>query len=109
MPGSGWLKLYEKTRVLNINRENINIVEAVYQKGNDKIIFLYWYRMKDIYITNEYMLKYYMILHSLKYRRNDAAFIRFSSRITMGLEATMLFTENAVKEFLPLIEEYLPE
>ncbi len=110
LPGGGWFKLQERKRSLNIDGPGkINFIEAVYKKGNEREIFIYWYKMQNAYITNEYVLKLYMVLNSLKYRRNDAAFIRFSAPVTSSVEDTIQLTENAMKDFLPLLNNYLPE
>jgi EpsI family protein len=110
LPGGGWFKLSERQRSLDIdNQGRINFIEAVYEKGSDKEIFMYWYKMKNTYITNEYILKLYMIINSLRYGRNDAAFIRVSSPVTTSVEDTIHMTENAMKDFSPLLTEYLPE
>lgn len=109
LPGSGWLKLSERKKILNINNmSKVNFVEAVYQRGNEKEVFIYWYKMKNSYITNEYVLKIYMILNSLRYRRNDAAFIRFSSPVTKNEDYTTQLIEDAIKDFLPILQDYLP-
>ena len=110
LPGSGWFELSETKKSLDINGVGkMDFVEAVYQKGKEKEIFVYWYKMKDTYITNEYILKLYMIFNSLKYRRNDAAFIRISAPITNDVVSTEKTIEQFMKDFLPLLKEYLPE
>lgn len=110
LPGSGWFKLFEKKRVLDIgNTGKINFIEALYQKDADKELFIYWYKMKDVYITNDYILKLYMILNSLRYQRNDAAFIRFSTPVGNNVEDSEYLIEVAMRDFLPLLKDYLPE
>ncbi|MBI4681889.1 MAG: EpsI family protein [Nitrospirae bacterium] len=110
LPGAGWFKLLERKSSMNIDElGKINFIEALYKKGNEREIFIYWYKMKNAYITNEYVLKLYMILNSLKYRRNDAAFIRFSAPVTTSEDVTIRMTENAMKDFLPLLKDFLPE
>jgi EpsI family protein len=110
LPGGGWFKLFEKERVLDIeDTDRINFIEAVYQKGSEKELFVYWYKMKDVYITNDYILKLYMIFNSLKYRRNDAAFIRFSTPANNNVEDAEYLIDGAIRDFLPLMKDYLPE
>lgn len=109
LPGGGWFKVSEKIRTTDINNNKVRFVEAVYQKANSKEMFIYWYKMKNAFITNEYTLKLYMILNSLKYRRNDAAFIRLSSSVISNSKDTSLLIENFMKDFLPLFKDYLPE
>ncbi len=110
LPGSGWFKLSERERRLQVNgADEVKFIEAVYQKGAEKELFIYWYKMKDVYITNDYILKLYMIINSLKYRRNDAAFIRISTPVSKGVEETEHLVESAIRDFLPLLKDYLPE
>ncbi len=87
----------------------VYFIEAVYKKGNNMEVFVYWYKMKNAYITNEYILKLYMIINSIKYRRNDAAFIRFSAPVTTNVEDAAYLIERAMSDFLPLLKDYLPE
>jgi EpsI family protein len=110
LPGSGWFKVYEKNKILDIeNTDKINYIEALYQKGSEKKLFIYWYKMKDVYITNDYILKLYMIINSLKYRRNDAAFLRFSTPVTKNVEDAENVIESAMRDLLPLLKDHLPE
>ncbi|KPK31762.1 MAG: hypothetical protein AMK70_11815 [Nitrospira bacterium SG8_35_1] len=110
LPGSGWLILSEKEGSLTIKDVGeVHYVNAVYQKGEDKEVFYYWYKMKDEYITNEYVLKLYMILNSLRYGRNDAAFIRLSGSFGENENNSMLTIKSFMQDFLPLLKDYLPD
>ncbi len=110
LPGSGWFKISEDIKSLNIDGAGkVNYVEAVYQKDKDREIFIYWYKMKNVYITDEYILKLYMVLNSLKYRRNDAAFIRISSPVTTSIEDTERSIKRFMEDILPLFKDYLPQ
>jgi EpsI family protein len=110
LPGGGWFKVSENIRTLDIdNIGNVSFIEAVYQKGDGKEVFIYWYKMKNTYITNEYKLKLYMVLNSLLYGRNDAAFIRLSMPVTDNVEDSVYTIEDFMRDFLPLLKDYLPE
>ncbi len=110
LPGGGWFKLSENTRDAHIDGVGeVSYVEAVYQKNADKEVFIYWYKMKNTYITNEYLLKGYMILNSIRYRRNDAAFVRLSSVADGDADNGSESINNFMKDFLPLLKDYLPE
>lgn len=109
LPGSGWQLASERVREMDVDKVGkVRFVEAVYQKGGTKEVFIYWYQMKGAYITNEYLLKMTMVTHSLRYRRNDAAFIRLSAPVTSSVEATTAEMEGFMREFLPLLSDYLP-
>ncbi len=110
LPGSGWFNLSESIRTLNVEGVgDVDFVESVYQKGDEKEVFYYWYKMKNVYITDEYVLKLYMILNSLRYSRNDAAFLRLSSPIVSNVEDTRKSIEDFMKDVLPLLQDYLPD
>ena len=72
-------------------------------------VFIYWYKMKNVSITNEYLLKAYMIINSFKYRRNDAAFIRLSATSGDDIEGTVATLQAFMHDFVPLLDDYLPE
>ncbi|MDO3379769.1 exosortase C-terminal domain/associated protein EpsI [Geoalkalibacter halelectricus] len=110
LPGSGWVPTRHTTRTWQIDGQRpINLVEAVYQKDSYHEVFLYWYQMKDATITNEYLLKAQMVFNSLKYRRNDAAFIRLSAPVRTSVEDTVASLESFMADFVPLLDDYLPE
>ena len=110
LPGSGWSRLSERIRTSTIHDVGkVNFTEAVYQKGDGEDVFIYWYQMKDACITNDYALKLFMVCNSLRYRRNDAAFIRLSASVTSNKEETISMLEGFMKDFLPLLKDYLPE
>lgn len=110
LPGSGWLKLGEEVRTIALGeRQNIRFVEATYQKEGGKDLFLYWYKMKDVCLTNEYLLKLQMIAHSLLYQRNDAAFIRLVAPVGEDHGLARETLEAFMQDFVPLLSDYLPE
>ncbi|WP_305047082.1 exosortase C-terminal domain/associated protein EpsI [Geoalkalibacter sp.] len=110
LPGSGWVPATTERRVVHVEGHRpINVVQAVYQKQDAKEVFVYWYQMKDATITNEYLLKAQMVLNSLKYRRNDAAFIRLSAPVKSTVPDAVASIEAFMADFVPLLADYLPE
>jgi EpsI family protein len=110
LPGSGWTRSSERTKTLNVRGVGkVSFVEAVYQKGDNEEVFVYWYQMKDAYITSDYALKMFMVVNSLRYRRNDAAFIRLSAPVTGNREETIHVLQSFMKDLLPVLKGYLPE
>ncbi len=86
----------------------MNLVEAVYQKGEDRALFLYWYQVKDRSLTNEYTLKLSEIVNSMVYRRRDASFVRVSIPVQENMEQGVAAGERFVRDFYPVIAEFLP-
>jgi len=108
LPGSGWLEISTRKELLATPDGNRAIVRAVYQKGDSKELFLYWFQMMDKTITDEYSLKLSEIKNSLLYQRRDQSFIRISmpfeqdeTRATASVEAFAHDFEKVFGEFLP--------
>ncbi|KAF0221824.1 MAG: hypothetical protein FD174_155 [Geobacteraceae bacterium] len=110
LPGGGWQKLSERTGTTQIAGYGpVKFVEALYQKGESRESFVYWYRMKNASITSDYGLKWYMILNSLRYQRNDAAFIRLSAPASGDAIGAFQTIESFMRDFLPLMNSFLPD
>lgn len=108
LPGSGWYEVSTRRGALETPGGRINLVRAVYQKGDSKELFLYWFQVRDHSISDEYSLKMSEILNSALYRRRDASFIRVSLPVDTDVEQSALKGEQFIRDFEPLIREYLP-
>ncbi|MCC6347519.1 MAG: EpsI family protein [Nitrospirales bacterium] len=108
LPGSGWYRLEERELVLEAGGKSLRVVSAVYQKGEGKERFLYWYQVKGRSITDEYALKGWEVLNSLLYRRRDSAFVRVSLPFDADGERALSAALRFVRDFHPVIDEFLP-
>ncbi|WP_321532698.1 exosortase C-terminal domain/associated protein EpsI [uncultured Desulfuromonas sp.] len=109
LPGSGWQAVSEKSKALTIDGDEVQLVEAVYQHGDRREIFWYWYQVKGESLTNEYALKFAEILNSIRYRRRDSAFIRISSIFQGADHVSSSAVEQFVRDFYPKIKAVLPQ
>lgn len=108
LPGGGWFELSSRTRLLGVPGSNINLVQAVYQKGDSRELFLYWFQVQDKTISNEYLLKIAEITNSIVSRRRDASFIRVSLPSGTDEQGAVALGERFIQDFLPAMQEYLP-
>ena len=108
LPGSGWYEVSARRGILGIPGGSINLVRAVYQKGESKELFLYWFQVMDRSISNEYSLKLAEIVNSAFYRRRDASFIRVSVPVDSDIDRAVETGEQFIRDFEPLFREYLP-
>jgi exosortase D (VPLPA-CTERM-specific) len=108
LPGSGWLELSTKESVLATPSGSRNIVRAVYQKGGDKEMFLYWFQMMDSSITDEYSLKLAEIKNSLLHHRRDQTFIRISLPFQQDEARAAAIGEAFIRDFDATFSEFLP-
>jgi EpsI family protein len=109
LPGGGWTIVSQQTREINLaGIGTIAPVEAVYEKDGVRQLFVYWYRMKGADVTNDYLLKWRMILNSIRYRRNEAAFVRLSTAMVGDERQALAVIEGFIADFLPRLQEHLP-
>lgn len=108
LPGSGWYEVSTRSGVLATPGGPINLVRAVYQKGDSKELFLYWFQVRDRSVSNEYFLKLAQIANSALHRRRDATFIRVSVPVDSDLEQATARGEQFIRDFEPLFREFLP-
>lgn len=108
LPGGGWYRASERKTNIEAAGRRVNLVSAVYMKGDDRELFLYWFSVKGKTISDEYALKLDVILNSVLYRRRDSAFIRISVPFGGDEEAAYRDGVRFINDFYPYIEEFLP-
>ncbi len=109
LPGGGWLIVSEKVVTLKAGAKEFPVVQAVYQKGGEKELFIYWFRAKgDEAITSEVGLKLAQIRSSITSRRRDATFIRISAPAGGDEGKKQEAVIKFVQDFYPLFQKFLP-
>lgn len=109
LPGSGWYEEGTSRGSLETSGGMINLVRAVYQKGDNKELFLYWFQVRNRSISDEFSLKVAQIINSAFHKRRDAAFIRISVPISTDSEQAKALGEQFIVDFEPLVRGYLPQ
>lgn len=108
LPGSGWNRLNGEVHTLTIEGRKVSFVSSVYQKDQERQLFLYWFQVRNETLTNEYALKMAMIQNSLLANRRDSAFIRLSLMVTENESAALATGEKFMRDFVPLLTNFLP-
>lgn len=109
LPGSGWYELSSQRSQLDLGGKKLNLVRAVYQKGESKELFLYWFAVKNKTLNDEYSLKMAEITNSMLYRRRDAAFVRISIPFDTDERGALEAGERFIIDFYQVIQTYLPK
>ncbi len=109
LPGGGWEQLSEEIVPLEIGSSKIDIVKAIYNKGDSKELFFYWYKVKGKTLYSEYDLKAAQIVNSALHRRKDAAFIRVSVPFEDDEDKAVNVGTQFIQDYYSVIEEFLPE
>jgi EpsI family protein len=108
LPGAGWLELSTARTQISAADDRLNLVRAVYQKGDSSELFLYWFQVRGKSLSEEFSLKAAQIVNSVLHRRRDAAFIRISVPFQSDEEKAAALGERFVTDFLPAIRSFLP-
>jgi EpsI family protein len=108
LPGSGWYEASSKRTELEVEGKKIKLVRALYQKGESREMFLYWFQVKDKSLSEEYSLKLSEIMNSLLYRRRDSTFIRISVPFETNEARAVATGEQFIRDFYPVIMGFLP-
>ena len=108
LPGSGWFEVSSARTRMPGAGGGLNLVRAVYQKGDSRELFLYWYQVRGASISEEYSLKVAEIANSVLYRRRDAAFVRISVSFAGSEQQAAALGERFVRDFYPTISSFLP-
>lgn len=109
LPGSGWFEVYSRKSTVDTSMGAINLVKALYRKGESKQLFIYWFQVRGDTIDNEYSLKLAEIANSAIHRRRDAAFIRISVPFVNDESVAMQVGSRFISDFYPLLHSYLPK
>jgi EpsI family protein len=108
LPGGGWMEMSSKRGSLVSPDGPINLVRAVYQKGDNRELFLYWFQVRDRSISEEFSLKLAEIVNSMLHRRRDASFIRVSVPVGSDVAQATALGDQFIRDVEPLFKEYLP-
>lgn len=108
LPGSGWQQLSAAKMELSEPLGKISLVKAVYQKGERRELFMYWFQVQDKTLSDEYSLKLAGIASSILYGRKDAAFIRISVPFEVDEHEAVATGVRFIRDVYPLIREFIP-
>ena len=62
----------------------LRVNRVVIQKGDQKQVVLYWFKQRDRNLTNEYLVKLYLLWDAFSRQRTDGALVRLASLVGPG-------------------------
>lgn len=91
-------------RPLHINR-------AVIQKGPHKQVVWYWFKQRDRILSNEYLVKFYLLWDAVSRGRTDGGLIRVSSIVGPGDTESIVDQRlgQLVSAVEPELNRYVPD
>lgn len=114
LPGGGW-EIVSMTGV-DVPARNgmgrpLHINRAVIQKDHQKQVVWYWFKQRDRILSNEYLVKFYLLWDAVSRGRTDGALIRMSSVVGPGDTETMVDQRlgQLVSAVEPELNRYVPD
>jgi EpsI family protein len=113
LPGGGWRILDFTQREVpgvRVNGALLRVNRVIVQHGSDRQLVYYWFQERGRDITNEYLVKWYLLEDALMRNRTDGALVRLVTQVpeneTSAADARLAqFASRA----LPALREYLPD
>lgn len=106
--GAGWTEILSKRMTMALGDGSVNLVQAVYAKGERRDVIYYWFAMRGQTMSDEYSLKIAEIFGSMLHRRRDQSFIRISVETTGNTNSAEEKIERFLKDFYPEIIKFFP-
>jgi len=114
IPGGGWEITSLRTMEAPTNdaaTASLHVNRLVIQKADAKQIVYYWFKQRDRIVTNEYLVKWFLMWDALTKQRTDGALIRLSAAVQPGqdegeVDRVLLDFTKAVN---PFISRYVPD
>jgi len=100
LPGGGWEIASLMQRELPMSQgtmQPLRVNRAVIQKGDQKQIVLYWFKQRDRHLTNEYLVKVYLLWDAFSRQRTDGALVRLASLVGSGESESVV--DQRLQEF----------
>jgi EpsI family protein len=97
LPGGGWGILESHEHEFEFAGDRIRANRVVIGNEKSRQIVYYWFRTRSGVLSNEYALKFDLVLNSLRFRPTDAALIRVVADAPGGEEE---LADRAIADFL---------
>lgn len=111
LPGGGWE--IEDIRQVRVGEGGVRAFEAnrvVISLGPQRLLVYYWFMQRGRYLTNEYLVKWYLFWDSLTRRRTDGALVRLT--VPVSDAARLDEADAVVRSFIdsaePRLAYYIP-
>ena len=114
IPGGGWqIKAFETIKLQGISHggQPLAVNRLLIKKGDYGQLVYYWFQQRGRIITNEYMVKLYLLWDALTMNRTDGALVRVTTVLQPGedVEDADARLVSFLKDAEPVIESYIPD
>jgi exosortase D (VPLPA-CTERM-specific) len=114
LPGGGWrmsdMGQHEVTGV-RTGAEPLRVNRVVIELGGQRQLVYYWFKQRSRNVTNEYLVKLFLLWDSLVKNRSDGAMVRLITPLAKGEDASAGDSRLAqfATKVAPLLGQYVPD
>jgi exosortase D (VPLPA-CTERM-specific) len=113
LPGGGW-RIQDFAQIdlaaARVGGQRLTVNRALIQYENQRELVYYWFQQRGRVVTNEYLVKWYLLVDSVLRHRTDGALVRLIVPITPAM--TEASADRLLSGFLatvgPHLDPYLP-
>jgi EpsI family protein len=114
LPGAGWrMTEFDQREVpdIRVAGHPLRVNRAVIQLGDQRQLVYYWFQQRGRTITNEYLVKWYLLWDALKLNRSDGALVRLITPLKTGedIAAAEARLTGFARAAAPLMNAYVPD
>ncbi len=112
LPGGGWeVASLERTVVASGGAVPLAVNRAVIQKDSNTQVVWYWFQERGRILTNEYLVKFYLLWDAVANNRTDGALVRLTTAVQPNEDEAQADRRLAgfVGAVRPMLSEYIPE
>jgi EpsI family protein len=114
LPGGGWVVKELSQKIVEgvyFNGKPLSVNRVVIRKGDYTQVVYYWFQQRGRDITNEYLVKWYLLVDVLTKSRTDGALVRLTTVVGPGQD--IADADNALERFatvvVPELESFIPD
>lgn len=110
LPGGGWQFETFGRYGIDVAGQRLSVNRAVIVHGSDRELMYYWFPQRGRDITNDYLLKWYLLWDAMTRNRTDGALVRLIVPLPPGASAAagdQQLTAFA-RAFIPQLPDYVP-
>ena len=89
---------------------DVEIMQMVFEKGDDMLLSNYWFQQRGRIISNEYANKWFMFWDSVTRQRTDGALVRIEMPLKRGqdIDSAQAVIDGFTRKLMKILPEYVP-
>jgi len=111
LPGGGWvIEQFGRRAVHDASGHTVPVNRVLITHGEDRQLVYYWFQQRGRIITNEYLVKWYLLWDSITRNRSDGSLVRLITPVRPGGSEHRAdeVLQDFARSVTPLLARYVP-